>query len=178
MDHSDLDVHMNCIFIGEASYIYNLRHVYPEATAPRKSKSVLTEHNWVDIRILVAFSQTGMIDHSICCLDGPTTSKDMIEFISGIIVELKKRESENFFFGLNGGPTETIQPLKKKIEDARHRVLFFPHQDVLWNLVEYLFHDIQLLCHCSLLDQAKNESIEERIEVAFTKIDVPMYIIH
>ena len=94
------------------------------------------------MRILVAFSQTGMIDHSICYLDGPTTSKDMIEFISSVIVELKKRESENFFFGLNSGPTETVQPLKEKIEDAGHRVLFFPHQDVLWNPVEYLFHNI------------------------------------
>ena len=45
IDRSDLDVHTNCIFIGEASYVYNLRHIYPEAMAPGKSKSVPTEHN-------------------------------------------------------------------------------------------------------------------------------------
>ncbi|KAG2215077.1 hypothetical protein INT45_007370 [Circinella minor] len=69
LDAGEVDVRKNCIFIGEGSYAYNLRRIYPE-TGPTTSSTEQDQGVVAEMNLLVAFGTTGIVEQSIRCLKG------------------------------------------------------------------------------------------------------------
>ncbi|KAG2216420.1 hypothetical protein INT45_001377 [Circinella minor] len=172
LNAGEVNVRENCIFIGEASYVYNLRRTYPE-TRPKKSRKEEDHHDVADLSMLIAFGTAGIVEQGIRCLECPTSTQDMTAFVKRVMTKLSDQSRENFFFGLDSGPAEEVEQVKKEIEDWGHKVFFLPRHDGSWNPAEKIFREVQRVCSRSLLDQRKNETIIQRLESAMDKIDPP-----
>ncbi|KAI7847062.1 hypothetical protein BDC45DRAFT_542258 [Circinella umbellata] len=73
LNAGEVNVRENCIFIGEASYVYNLRRTYPE-TRPKKARKEEDHDEVADLSMLVAFGTAGIVEQGIRSLEGPTSA--------------------------------------------------------------------------------------------------------
>ncbi|KAG2216426.1 hypothetical protein INT45_005901 [Circinella minor] len=158
LDAGEVDVCKNCISIGEGSYAYNLRRIYPE-TVPTTSSAEQDQGVVAEMNLLVAFGTTGIVEQSIRCLKGLTLNQVMVDFVKRVATKLNDQSMEKFFFGLDGGPAQETEQLKREIESWGHKVFFLPRHDGSSNPVEKRFREVQHMCSRSLLNQRKNETI-------------------